>query len=73
MKKDLKCTYIPITMNSLQKGVTKMHKEKEKRRVTVEFPQEVFDKIMEYQKENYLPTMTAAIIQLVIKALGEDK
>lgn len=48
-----------------------MHKEQEKRRVTVEFPQEVFDKIMKYQKENYLPTMTVTIIQLVIKALEE--
>ena len=60
-------------MDSLQKGVTKMHEEQKKRRVTVEFPQEVFDKIMEYRKENYLPTMTAAIIQLVIKALEEEK
>lgn len=50
-----------------------MDLEKEKRRLTVEFPQEVFEKIMDYKKENFLPTMSATVIQLVIEGLKDKE
>lgn len=50
-----------------------MDVEKEKRRLTVEFPQEVFDKMMEYKEINYLPTMSATVIQLVIEGLKDKE
>lgn len=35
----------------------------------IRFPKELVDEISKYQKENYLPSFTAAVIQLIAKGL----
>lgn len=45
----------------------------EKVRKTFMLPKPVFDKLIQYQKENYLTTMTEAVIQLILKGYEADK
>lgn len=44
----------------------------EKVRKTFMLPKPVFDKLIAYQKENYLTTMTEAVIQLILKGYEAD-
>lgn len=57
---------------SIQKEREKV-KKMEKVRKTFMLPKPVFDKLIEYQKENYLTTMTEAVIQLILKGYEADK
>lgn len=47
--------------------------EIKKRRFTVEMPVPLFEKVVAFQKENYIPTLTAAIIQIIAKYLDQQK
>ena len=45
----------------------------EKVRKTFMLPKPVFEKLIQYQNENYLTTMTEAVIQLILKGYEADK
>lgn len=44
-----------------------------KRRITIEIPQELFERIIKFQTQFYLPTMTSAIIELTRRSLENEE
>lgn len=36
-------------------------------------PKDIIDRVKKYQKENYIPSFTQAVIQLLIKALETEE
>ncbi|UJZ87854.1 ribbon-helix-helix domain-containing protein [Heyndrickxia coagulans] len=43
----------------------------EKERVEIRMPKTILEKLKQYQKENGIPTRTAAILELLRKGLGK--
>lgn len=63
------CKGVIMNIQKERKKVKKM----EKVRKTFMLPKPVFEKLIQYQEENYLTTMTEAVIQLILKGYEADK